>query len=184
MARPGDVIENRASKERIVFNETASSTAGELVEIESFIPPDGRPLGARAHKHPYQEERFEIRAGSGIFTVGRRTQRAQKGEVVTVPAGVWHRFVNEPKEELHLRVQLRPALRIENLFEVVFALARAGRTTRGGVPRNPLVGAALAREFIDEFVIRPEGLYRMAVAVGAGLGRVLGVTLPVRSGEG
>jgi quercetin dioxygenase-like cupin family protein len=53
-------------------------------------PPGGGP---RLHRHPY-EEVFVVQEGSATFTAGEETIEARGGQVVVVPAGVAHKFVN------------------------------------------------------------------------------------------
>jgi hypothetical protein len=55
--------------------------------------------------------------------------------VVVVPPGVTHRFRNGGDEEARVRVQVRPALKMEELFESTVALAEEGKTNRKGMPR-------------------------------------------------
>lgn len=60
----------------------------------SFIVVDASPGdGPKLHKHPY-EEVFVVQEGTATFTVGDETILAGAGQVVVVPAGVAHRFVN------------------------------------------------------------------------------------------
>ena len=66
--------------------------------------------------------------------------------MVTVPAGVSHKFENGGDETAHVRVQVRPALKMEQLFETAVALANEGRTTSKGMPK-PLDLALFVREF-------------------------------------
>jgi mannose-6-phosphate isomerase-like protein (cupin superfamily) len=53
-------------------------------------PPGGGP---RLHRHPY-EEVFVVQEGSATFTAGDDIIEATGGQVVVVPAGVAHKFVN------------------------------------------------------------------------------------------
>ena len=53
-------------------------------------PPGG---GSRLHRHPY-EEVFVVQEGSATFTAGDDVIEATGGQVVVVPAGVAHKFVN------------------------------------------------------------------------------------------
>ena len=53
-------------------------------------PPGGGP---RLHRHPY-EEVFVIQEGSANFTAGEEIIQASGGQVVVVPGGVPHKFVN------------------------------------------------------------------------------------------
>jgi mannose-6-phosphate isomerase-like protein (cupin superfamily) len=49
--------------------------------------------GTRLHRHPY-EEVFVVQEGSVTFTAGDDVIEARGGQVVVVPAGVAHKFVN------------------------------------------------------------------------------------------
>ena len=53
-------------------------------------PPGGGP---KLHRHPY-EEVFVVQEGSATFTAGDEVIEARGGQVVVVPAGVAHKFVN------------------------------------------------------------------------------------------
>lgn len=147
MAHAGQILDNPVSGERIVFRRTAADTGGELLEIDLELAPDGHVPGK--HVHPVQEERFEVLSGTMRFKLGRKTVLAEAGDVVTVPAGVAHRFENGGDEPARVRVQVRPALRMEQLFETAVALANEGRTTSKGMPR-PLDLALFVREYADE----------------------------------
>jgi quercetin dioxygenase-like cupin family protein len=60
----------------------------------SFFLTDGSPgSGPKLHKHPYAEV-FVIQEGAVTFTVGEDIIEASAGQIVVVPAGVPHRFVN------------------------------------------------------------------------------------------
>jgi mannose-6-phosphate isomerase-like protein (cupin superfamily) len=147
MAYTGQILDNPVSGERIIFRKTAADTDGELLEIDLELAPDGHVPGK--HVHPVQEERFEVLSGTMKFKMGRETVIAEAGEVVTVPAGVSHKFENGGDETAYVRVQVRPALRMEQLFETAVALANEGRTTAKGMPK-PLDLALFVREFADE----------------------------------
>ena len=60
----------------------------------SFIVIDAPPgSGPKLHKHPY-EEVFVVQEGTVTFTAGDDVIEASGGQVVVVPAGVPHKFVN------------------------------------------------------------------------------------------
>jgi quercetin dioxygenase-like cupin family protein len=147
MAYTGQILDNPVSGERIIFRKTAADTDGELLEIDLELAPDGHVPGK--HVHPVQEERFEVLSGTMKFKMGRKTRIAEPGDVVTVPAGQVHAFENGGDETAHVRVEVRPALRMEHLFETAVALANEGRTTSKGMPK-PLDLALFVREFADE----------------------------------
>jgi quercetin dioxygenase-like cupin family protein len=147
MAYTGQVLENPVSGERIVFRQTSADTAGELVAIDLALPPGGHVPGM--HIHPNQEERFEVTAGKMKFRYGLKTIVAGPGEVVAVPAGKMHSFANAGDEPSQCRVEIRPALKMEQMFETTARLAQEGRTNRKGMPR-PLDLALFVEEFKDE----------------------------------
>jgi quercetin dioxygenase-like cupin family protein len=163
MAYAGQILENPISGERIVFRKTAADTGGKLLAIELFLSPDGSVPGA--HVHPEQEERFEVVKGAMEFRMGFKTVVARVGDVVVVPPGTAHRFTNAGDEPAHARVEVRPALRMEQLFETTVALAEEGRTNRKGLPK-PLELALFVREFEREVraPFPPPGVVRAVMA--------------------
>jgi quercetin dioxygenase-like cupin family protein len=163
MAYAGQILENPVSGERIVFRKTAADTGGELLALELFLAPAGHVPGA--HVHPQQEERFEVVEGTVRFRKGLKTVFARAGDTVVVPPGVVHQFEYAGEEPAHVLVEVRPALRMEQLFETATALAREGRTNRKGLPK-PLELALFVREFEREVraPFPPAGVVRAVMA--------------------
>jgi len=147
MAYSGQIIENPVSGERIHFLQTAADTDGELLEFELELTPDGHVPGA--HVHPEQEERFHVLEGTMKFRLGMRTIVAGPGESVVVPAGRVHKFANGSDAPARARVEVVPALDMEQLLETTVELAHEGRVTRRGMPK-PLHLALFVRRFERE----------------------------------
>jgi quercetin dioxygenase-like cupin family protein len=147
MAYTGQTIENPISGERITFRKTAADTDGEVLAFDLELSPDGNVPGM--HVHPTQEERFEVIEGTMRFRRSGRKVIANPGDVVVVPPGVRHKFQNGGDEEARVRVEVRPALRMEQLFETAVDLAEEGRTNSKGMPK-PLDLALFVDEFKDE----------------------------------
>ena len=146
--QPGRTVENPVTGERFTFTQTAATTDGELLAFDFALRPGGAvPI---PHVHPVQTERFEVLEGQMRFKVGRRTVIAGPGEVVEVAPGVSHSFANAGDEEARLRVEVRPALAMEEMFADVIAMAEAGRMNRRGIPRNLFDLAILARTYDQE----------------------------------
>ena len=82
--------------------------------------------------------------------MGLRKIQAGPGDVVEVAPGVAHSFANAGDDEARLRVEVRPALAMEDMFAEVVAMAQAGRMNRRGMPRNLLDLADLARRYDQE----------------------------------
>jgi len=148
MIKPGDTIQNPVTGERFTFTHTAASTDGELLAFDFALRPGGSvPI---PHVHPIQTERFEVTEGRMRFRVGLKTVIAEPGDVIEVQPGVMHSFANAGETEAKLRVEVRPALQMEEMFAEVVALAESGQMSRRGMPRNPLVLADLARRYDQE----------------------------------
>ena len=146
--QPGQTVENPVTGERFTFTHTAASTDGELLAFDFALRPGGSvPI---PHVHPVQTERFEVTAGTMRFRVGLRTVIAEAGDVVEVEPGVMHSFANDGEDEARLRVEVRPALAMEEMFADVVEMAEAGRMTGRGLPRNLLDLAVLARTYDAE----------------------------------
>jgi mannose-6-phosphate isomerase-like protein (cupin superfamily) len=56
--------------------------------------------GAPLHRHDY-EELFIVHAGRGTYTIGEEIVEAGPGDVVLIPAGAPHRFVNHTEDTLY-----------------------------------------------------------------------------------
>jgi mannose-6-phosphate isomerase-like protein (cupin superfamily) len=164
MPYAGQTLVNPASGERITFRATAAETNGEQVAIDLELPA-GRRVPGGLHVHPLQEEIFEVVKGTMRFRMGRKRVVAGPGTVVVVPPRLPHDFANIGDGPAFVRVQIRPALKMERLFETAVALAEDGRTMMGGIPK-PIDLALFTREFEQEVVAAfpPRWLQRVALA--------------------
>ena len=74
----------------------------------SFIVVDAPPgSGPKRHRHPYAEV-FVVLEGHATFTAGEDVIEADGGQVVVVPAGVPHKFVNSGTGQL-CQVDIHPS---------------------------------------------------------------------------
>lgn len=73
--------------------------------------PPGSGVGL--HKHPYAEV-FVVQEGEATFTVGDDTVEVTAGQIVVVPAGVPHKFVNSGAGPLR-QVDIHPSGRIRQV---------------------------------------------------------------------
>jgi Cupin domain len=99
------------------------------------------------------------------FRLRRERVSAGPGTVVVVPPGTPHDFTNAGDEDALVRVEIRPALKMEQLFETAVALAGEGRTMRKGIPK-PLDLALFTRQFEQEVqaAFPPLWMQRLALA--------------------
>ena len=68
---------------------------------------------------------------------------------MVVPAGARHKFANGGDTDAHVRVEVRPALKMEELLETTVALAVEGKTNRKGMPK-PIHLALFVEEYARE----------------------------------
>jgi quercetin dioxygenase-like cupin family protein len=148
MIKPRQTLENPVTGERFTFTDTAASTGGELLAFELGLRPGGAvPI---PHVHPIQTERFEVVEGLMRFRIGLRRRLAGPGDVVEVAPGVMHAFANAGDVEARVRVEVRPALAMEEMLAEVVAMAEAGLMNRRGLPRRLRDLATLARKYDQE----------------------------------
>lgn len=163
-------IENPISGERIIIRQSGAQTGGRLLVFDHFLPPGGHvPAG---HVHPVQEERFTVIEGRMRFRLGGQSILAGPGETVVIPPGAAHWFGNPGPGVSHALVEVRPALRMEELFEATETMGRAGRLPGTRLPR-PSDLALLMLEFHRELAVPrvPPVVIRIALAPLAWLGR-------------
>lgn len=174
MAAPGNELVNPATGLRTVFRETGTSTGGELLQVD-WIGRSGWTTGPD-HVHRLQAERFEVLSGELGLRVDGTERVHGPGEVIVAAAGAPHAAWNAGADDVHVLVDFRPALRTETAFETLAGLARDGRTTKSGAPRNPLRAALVLRHFEDEiyFTRPPLTLQRLILGPLGTLGRLLG----------
>ena len=185
MSKAGDTIENPVTGERIVVRVGTEDSGGELLEVDAFVQPGGAVTGE--HVHPAIEERFTVVRGRVGFRIDGRESIAQLGRPLHVPPGVAHDWWNAGEEEAHIKVEIRPGERFEEMAVNLFGLARDGKTNSRGMP-NLLQAAIFAREFSDVlyFTKPPLLVQRLLFGTLAAIARVLGYrgSYPKYSGEG
>jgi len=172
MAHQDETIENPLTGERMTFLKTTADTNGQSFEFEFLAPPG---WAVSEHIHPHQQERTQMVAGDLSGRVAGEEFRLVPGEVRVVPSGVVHAWRNpSDEEEARFSVEFSPALKMESGFETAWALARDGKATKAGLPKNPLQLVVFANEHKDEvFLTRPP------IPVQKALFAVLGLLAPV-----
>ena len=171
------LLHNPVSGERIVIRTSGAETGGRLLAFDLYLPP-GAHVPAR-HVHPVQVERFTVVEGSMRFTLGRQEMVAGPGETVVVPPGTPHWFGNAGHGTAHARVEVRPALRTEELLEASEAMAVAGTFFGAKMPRFSEL-ACFMLEFQRELAVPdvPAFLVRAVLAPVAWLARRRGGRRP------
>jgi NADPH2:quinone reductase len=120
---------------RIAFERTRAETGGELLRFEeTYQVGSQRPP---MHIHAAQTERFTVLSGTLGVRVGRETRILAPGEVAEVPPGTPHTLWNAGAEPCVHRVEMTPALAMEDFFYEITTLE-----AEGGLPPRSLAQAA------------------------------------------
>jgi hypothetical protein len=109
------------------------------------------------------------------FRIDGHESIAEPGKRLHVTAGTAHDWWNAGEQEAHVRVEIRPGARFEEMALNLFGLAQDGKTNSRGMP-NLLQAAIFAREFSDVlyFTKPPLWVQRLLFGALAGVARVLG----------
>jgi quercetin dioxygenase-like cupin family protein len=134
-------VDDPTSGQRWVFE----GGGGEVLEAELYVSPGGF---VREHLHPSQEETFTGVSGTFHLEVGGKPRTIGPGDTLVIPARTRHGFRDAP-EDAHLRVTVKPALRLESYFRAFLGLSRDGRLRMPveGLP-EPLLQAVVV---LDEY---------------------------------
>ncbi|HYF27798.1 MAG TPA: cupin domain-containing protein [Baekduia sp.] len=91
----------------------------ERLVVDVTYAPGGSP--PPAHRHPAQDERFEIAAGELHVRVDGEERVLRAGDVLEVPRGTVHAFWNAGDEEVRARWETAPAGRTLDWFRAISA---------------------------------------------------------------
>jgi len=172
--RPDDTIEAPTTGERVTFLKRARDTDGEFVRLEVVAEPGAS--GPPEHVHENQEEYFSVQAGTLTGSVDGEPFQRSPGEELTVWPGTSHEWGNgSDDDELRVLIEVRPAMRFEEVLEVFYGLDRDGKTNEEGLP-NPLQLAVIGQEYWEDNHVTspPPGLQKALFTVLAPIGRLLG----------
>ena len=128
----------------MVVNERTGEQVEFVVDTPELLQMDvtWTEPGHRAprHLHPGMEERWTVLGGRAAFEIDGVIVDAQEGTTVVAPAGRPHVAWNPSDGPVHLRIEMRPALRWAEFVRRLFA----------GEDPGPLI-----EEFSDEIVLAP-----------------------------
>lgn len=173
MAYPGAVIENPVIGDRVVFRQTTAQTNGQLLEFDLFAKPGAG--GPPEHIHPQSAERFSVITGTLRARVAGVDSQVSAGESLDVPAGTLHTWWNDGAEEVQVRVEIRPAGRMETFLETIYGLASAGRTNAKGIPSLLQLSVFAPAYFDTNHIVNPSlALQRRVFGVVGPIARMLG----------
>jgi mannose-6-phosphate isomerase-like protein (cupin superfamily) len=177
MARAGQTLINPVTGHRYDIVKAAADTGGALLEMVATFPAGAKP--PPEHLHPRQEERFEVLQGAVRVKVAGQVRRLNAGTTLVVPAGTVHAMWNPEPIEARVRWETRPALRTEQFFESLVALARQGRVNAKGAPDSFSRALLLYAHRHEMRLARPSPFLQRVMFGGlALLARITGRRLP------
>lgn len=163
-------LRNPRTGETITFTKTSRETDGNLFEMSYKMAPHAAI--ADEHSHPYQEMTINVLSGTLTCTIDGVDNRISAGGKAVIPAGAFHFQRNDSEDEVHAVEGYRPALQMQEFFEVLIGWANDGKTDEAGLP-SPLRSAVMHRHFRKS--IRSSSTRRnLAAWLLAPLGRALG----------
>ena len=124
--------------DQMVIKVHGAATGGAYAVLEYTALPGH---GAGRHVHQNEEETFYILEGALTFQFDEEQVRATVGQLVRIPRGRYHAFVNAAPEPLRALVILTPA-GLERYFEEMGTLAQQ---YPDGPPRETAL--AIARKY-------------------------------------
>ena len=149
MPQTGDVYRLTDHEQLTVLQLT-----DDLLEVDVVWDGDDSdsPVIPLPHRHPNQQEHFEILEGQLTAKIDREERTYHAGESIDIPAGMTHAMWNATGEPVHATWQVRPALRTAEMWQMLTHMRRNGRT-----PTHE-EGIKLLTTFAPEFelVLSPE----------------------------
>jgi mannose-6-phosphate isomerase-like protein (cupin superfamily) len=130
-------IYNPIQKDKVTFIKTATETNYQYTLIRVELAPLGE---VGLHYHKTYTEKFSVIQGELGITLGNTDILLNKGEAATADRDILHRFYNPSKTETVIfETEIRPASAgFERSLQILYGLARDGKTNQRGIPKNIL----------------------------------------------
>jgi quercetin dioxygenase-like cupin family protein len=125
-------LRNPKTGETITFTKTARDTHGEVLQMSYKMSPHAAI--ADAHSHPNAEMAIKVVAGTLTCTLDSVDKEIRAGETAVIAAGVLHFQRNDTDDSVAAIEEYRPALQMQEFFEVLIGWANDGKTNDVGMP--------------------------------------------------
>lgn len=118
----------------IEFIQTPDETAGEFLEVEVLMKPNG---GNDMHYHTTFMEAFKVVEGTLGIQVEKEILHLKPGEQAAAPLRKLHRFFNPSGTDyVRFRVIVKPARFFEATLRIAHGLANDGLCNKNGIPKS------------------------------------------------
>lgn len=119
------------------FKELCEETSGKRTVAEVTIKSGG---GVPLHYHNEFSEYYEVLEGELKMQIGKEIKILKKGDYVLVPVKTNHRYFNDNVSDAKFKVVVQPGnIGFQLLITVLNGLARDGKVTNKGLPKNMLI---------------------------------------------
>jgi mannose-6-phosphate isomerase-like protein (cupin superfamily) len=175
-----EAIENPVTGDSMVVLQSTQESGGNSFTAKFTLPPgsDGTPL----HYHNNLLETFEVLSGALEMELGEKgnIKVLRPGEVVYVPAGMYHSFRNSSEDEVVFVSNVQPAGEFEQFIRAMYGLAIDGKVSPSGMPKNLLHFALIIQK--ADLVLAGLPVFVQKVIIGslAALARSLGMERSLR----
>ena len=164
-------LRNPKTGETITFLETARDTQGAVFRMSYAMAPHAAI--ADEHSHPNQEMTIAVTSGTLTCTIDGADKEVRAGETVTIPAGAMHFQRNDSEEAVHAIEEYRPALQMQEFFEVLIGWANDGKTNAVGMPS--LLRRAVLHHYFRRTIRSSSKRVNLEARLLAPIGFVLGL---------
>ena len=122
---------------KVEFKELCEETKGTRTVAEITLKPGGSiPI----HYHNEFSEYYEVLDGELTIRYNDSIKTLKKGEYILIPIKVNHNYANTSDKPVHFKVVIQPGnIGYQLLVAVLNGLARDGKATKKGLPKNPFV---------------------------------------------
>ena len=148
MAVINKIITNIQTGQTYKFIQTAKSTNGELLEIESIFGPQSKE--PPAHYHPVQTEHFTVLQGELTVRIGDTLGIFKEGAHIHIAPKQVHAMWNQSGSICVVNWKTQPALHSEHFFETLVGLANDHKTNEFGKP-GLLQSVLTLKKYCKEF---------------------------------
>jgi mannose-6-phosphate isomerase-like protein (cupin superfamily) len=170
-----EAIENPVTGDSMVVLQSTHVMGGNSFTAKFTLPAGSH--GTPLHYHNNLLETFEVLSGALEMELGEKgnIKILLPGEVVYVPAGMYHSFRNSSENEVVFVSSVHPAGEFEQFIRAMYGLAIDGKVNPSGMPKN-LLHFALVIQKADLVIVGiPVFIQKVIIGSLAALARSLGM---------
>ncbi len=168
-------IKNPVTGDTMTILQSTHESGGNSFKAKFTLPPGSH--GTPLHYHNNLLETFEVLSGALEMELGEKgnIKVLMPGEVICVPAGMYHSFRNSSVNEVIFVSSVHPAGEFEQFIRAMYGLAIDGKVNPFGMPKNLLHLALIIQKADLVLVGLPVFFQKVIIGTLAALARALGM---------